>query len=128
MIDYEHFKAKLTSDLERNTKILQTFKDKFDINPGSAFEWSAPAFAAAQRQNVCMYILEAFATWEESYKRGDKTPITVERVNIVYEHAKSEMFRRARYPVRSTSAPSNVCGQEELAAWADIVATIEERL
>lgn len=83
---------------------VDKFAARFAEDPCYAFEWADAAMEAAAKQWVATRL---------------QTVLEANGVDAVFEEARREALRGARYPSRSTSQPSNLMAQYKAAAYAE---------
>lgn len=92
---------------------LNRFADSFVKDPANALEWSSDIFAAAGKLQVAVYVLEVL-----TMERAE--PVTDLAEKLV-KSLKEEALRKARWPERSTSIPSNEMSLSLNAARAEFI-------
>jgi hypothetical protein len=108
----------LERDLERVNRDLEEFQGKLKDNPYYALEWSMEAFTSAAKQAFTKRLLAAMSRMEEMFCNDE------ERILAHLRHTiEIEVRNGARWPARSTSVPSNLLNQCELAVAADFLTT-----
>lgn len=108
----EYLKDTITGN-ERN---LKTFRERFEKNPGYAFEWSESAMKAVAYIETANWLLDNWLleqhTSGEIEKAKDLTWVVKNLRRVAMEHS--------RFPSASTSVTSNLMAQYRLAAKSDI--------
>lgn len=117
MISKENFVGRLKSNIKQHSDHIRKFAAEVQGQPGHAMDWAGGTFQNAANFEIMGEVYAALT--------GEGSKATVESIR---EYAMDRVLTMASRPERSTSIGSNAMDRERLAAWANIVKWIDERM
>lgn len=112
----------LAAEAERMARQLSEFIEKIINNPLYALSWANGSFETAAQLSVHYTTLSRLV--ESFNSEYDALPF-VEKLNLVIEELRKDVWRGARWPQQSTSPTSNVANQFEVSAKAEMLEKLE---
>ena len=115
MTKLEKLIRKAKDAIEWSQGDLKSFAADFAKDPAHAFEWSSKAFEAAGRQRAGQTVL----AWVQTVHKNEPDLNDDEVAVMVIAEITNTVVRKAKWPDRSTSVPSNEMSIYTNAAFAD---------
>lgn len=118
MVKIERLVSKFVRDREMAQDELARFKEAFDRDAAHALTWGTSVFVAAGKERVYNQLIQ-FMGGNETI---DPNVLLANMTDLVMD----KVLYRAKYPPSSTSPTSNLMEQYEMAAWAQVLATLND--
>lgn len=116
MVSIEKLAAMFARDRESARDEISRFKVAFEKDAAHALSWGTSVFEAAANERVNTQLIE--------YINNEVGLIEKVLIDNMIDLVTSKVLYGAKYPPQSTSPTSNLIVQYELAAWARVLAKL----
>lgn len=124
---FEYLEDELASTISQSSAEIAKWSERLSSDPASAFEWSTNAFKAAGAHRAATWVKEMVEAGKEPDEYTSAPPVE-KIIKAVRDYLYVEVVRKARWPDRSTSAPSNEMSLLINAAMADWLEKIDRMI
>jgi hypothetical protein len=110
--------SKFVRERDSAQEELAKFQEAFQKDAAHALSWGTSVFVAAGKERVYNQLIQ-FMNGNES---ADPAAVLSNMTDLVLD----KVLHRAKYPPQSTSPTSNLMEQYEMAAWANVLTTLND--
>lgn len=116
-MNIERLLSKFVRERESAQEELAKFQEAFQKDAAHALSWGTSVFVAAGKERVYNQLIQFMDT-----TRHDPAVVLANMADLVLDR----VLHRAKYPPQSTSPTSNLMEQYEMAAWANVLTTLND--